>query len=165
MVLACLLGLMVLVLARATLAWQERQVQFARVAVSQARAQLASEETPKANAPDSDSSSAGTDLAQWSPRTEADEVVRQAGETALVHGITLRTLSMSHQPASAQAWGRVMLDVSASGSYEALKAWQATMQQRFSALSVQSLRLQGSAPGGVVGGLDAQAVWVLHVRD
>ncbi len=98
-------------------------------------------------------------------RAEADEVVRQAGVTALSQGVALRTLAMSHQPASTQTWGRVLLEVSASGTYEALKAWQAVMQQRFGALAVQSLRLQDNSAAGSAGVLDAHAIWVLHVRD
>jgi hypothetical protein len=100
----------------------------------------------------------------WPLRADVNEFLRHAGETAQARGVALRTISVSHQAASVQAWGRINLDVSAYGRYAALKAWQSAMQQRSSSLSVQSLRLQGSASSGS-GDLDAQAIWVLHVRD
>lgn len=157
-------------LALAALAWQQRAGQHLQTAIQQARSQLVSWDVAQSGEPALAAAVTSTDPAQWPARAEADEIVRQAGEAALVHGIALRALSVSHQLASTQVWGRVVMDVSASGSYEALKAWQAVMQQRFGALVVQSLRLQdndGRAPGSVesMGTLDAQAVWVLHVRD
>lgn len=96
-------------------------------------------------------------------RKAVNEVVQQASQTALSQGITIRSLSVSHQIASPAVWGKVTLDVSTTGTYSALKAWQSTLSQRFPALAVQSLRMQAAAAPS--GGLDAQWVWVLHVRD
>jgi hypothetical protein len=101
---------------------------------------------------------------EWPTRAEVDAVVQLAGETAQAQGVTLRSLTVSHQAASTQAWGQVTLDASTSGSYAALKTWQDGMQQAFPSLAVRSLRLQ-AAPAGGEGGLDAQSTWVLHVRD
>jgi hypothetical protein len=101
---------------------------------------------------------------EWPARAEVDAVVELAGLTAQAQGVTLRSLTVSHQAASTQAWGQVTLDASTSGSYAALKAWQDGMQQAFPLLAVRSLRLQ-AAPAGGMGGLEAQWTWVLHVRD
>lgn len=120
------------------------------------------------------------DPTTWPPRADADEVTKWAGELAKEHGLVLRSLSLSHQPISAQNWGSVRWEMSVQGPYASLKAWQAGLQSRFDALALQSLRLQGasSSPspssfatnlGGVGasgdGALDARFTWVLHVRD
>lgn len=103
------------------------------------------------------------EAAPWPLRQTVDEVVQQASQEALRAGVGVRSLSVSHQSASPAAWGRVNLEVSASGGYAALKAWQASLSQRFPALAVQNLRLQ-AVPGSPAG-LEAQWTWVLHVRD
>lgn len=158
--LACALWWIVLLLARVMLFEQQEQTQHVRPALGQARAQLVAVDLPEANDKPPHPS---TDPAQWPLRTEANDVVRQVGEAAQFHSVSLRTLSVSHQAASTQTWGRASLDVSASGSYAAIKAWQADLQQRFPALSVQSLRMQGNSLSQ--GGLEAQVLWMLHVQD
>lgn len=100
---------------------------------------------------------------EWPLRQSVDEVVQQASELAARSGVNIRSLSVSHQPASPAASGRVNLEVSAGGSYAALKAWQADVSQRFPALAVQNLRMQATA--GAVNGLESQWTWVLYVRD
>lgn len=116
---------------------------------------------------------------EWPSRELSDELVRQAEEAARTHGLSLRTLSVSHQPASAHALGGVAFDMAASGPYGALKSWQADLQGQFSFLSLQSLRLMprnsqregeslpaASMPfADAAGALDAGVTWVLHVRD
>lgn len=100
---------------------------------------------------------------QWQPRSSIDEVVHQASLSAASLGVGVKTLAVSHQAQTPTAWGRVAVDVSATGSYSAMKSWQASMAHRFPALAVQSLRLQTDAAHAA--GLSAQWVWVLHVRD
>lgn len=139
---------------------QQMQSLNVQLAIDGVRAQFTSDIFAKAKIQSKGNSA---NPMQWPLRAEVDNVVHQVGEAAKFHGISLRALSTSHQASSAQAWGRVLLDVSASGSYIALKAWQASMQQRFPALSVHSLRLQANSLNQ--GGLDAQVLWVLHVRD
>lgn len=139
---------------------QRGEAQRLQVAGEQARLETAASESPEdivLSAP------AKPDTGHWPRRKEADEVVHQAGEIAQTHSVSLRALSVSHQIASAQTWGQVTLDASASGPYPALKAWQAAMQQRFPVLSVRLMRLQGQPLNA--SGLDAQVIWVLHVRD
>jgi len=147
-------------LAKAMFDRQMGRIQRMQMAVSQAHSQLVAASSPQTRI---EALSSSKDPVHWPPRTEADEVVRKAGEVAEVHGVSLRTLSASHQTASTQIWGRVTLDVTLSGSYAALKAWQAAMQQRFPSLSVQSLRMQGIPSSA--GAQDAQLIWVFHVRD
>lgn len=106
----------------------------------------------------------GMEPANWPLRVEVNEVLRHAGETAQAQGIALRTISISDQGASIQAWGRINLAVSASGRYAALKAWQSAFQNHSASLSLQFLRMQGNPSSGS-GDLDVQAIWVLHVRD
>lgn len=158
--LACVLCLVGLLLAQAMLTEKKAQTQHVQLVMEQARAQLAADDLPKAG---DQPPRPSTDPLQWPLRAEVDNVVRKVGEAAQVHSVSTRTLSVSHQTASMQTWGRVSLDVSASGSYIALKAWQAALQQRFPALSVQSLRMQGNPLSQ--GGLEAQVLWMLHVRD
>lgn len=88
-------------------------------------------------------------------------------EQAIVNGLVLRTLSLSHAAPSERAWGRVGLALVASGRYADLKNWQGELLARFPSLALQSLRLQPVAGGGPVlmGGVEAQMVWVLYVRD
>jgi hypothetical protein len=160
MALACVLCLMGLLLAHTMLVKQKGHTQRVELAMGHAHSQLAVGVLPVT---DIQSLPASTDPAQWPLRMDADDVVRQAGEIAQSHYVSLRTLSVAHQIPSTQTWGQVTLDASASGSYVALKAWQAAMQQRFPALSVRSLRVQGQPLNA--GGLDAQVIWVLHVRD
>lgn len=143
------------------LAQQGEHTQRLRFAEDQEHAKLAAIDPLKT---DPMSPPANTGPRQKPPRVEADDVVLQAGEAAQVYRVYLRTLSVSHQSTSTQASGRVTLDVSASGSYAALKAWQTALQQRFPALSVQSFRMQAS-PSSAGAALDAQMIWVLHVRD
>lgn len=98
-------------------------------------------------------------------RTEVDAVVRAASESAKSQAMTLRTLSVSHQPASVNVWGKVTLEASASGTYAALKVWQSGLQAVFPSLAVQTLRLQSASAAPTPGGLEAQWTWVMHVRD
>jgi hypothetical protein len=128
--------------------------------VQKARALVAQGES---SAKEAGHTEAFAEASRWPLRDQLDDLIREAGGAAHAHGVAVRTMSVSHTPTSAQAWGRVALDVSASGSYAALKTWQAAMQQGFPALSVQSLRLQGNTPN--MAGLEAHAIWVLHVRD
>jgi hypothetical protein len=100
---------------------------------------------------------------EWPLRQSVDEVIQQASQSAVRFGVNIRSLSMSHQPASPAVWGRVSLQVSAGGSYAALKGWQADLSQHFPALGVQNLRVQ--APTGSMTGLESQWSWVLYVRD
>ncbi|WP_310565641.1 GspMb/PilO family protein [Hydrogenophaga sp.] len=100
---------------------------------------------------------------EWPLRESVDEVIQQAGQSAVRLGVNIRSLSVSHQSASPAVWGRVSLQVSAGGSYSALKAWQADVSQRFPALAVQNLRMQATA--GAAAGLESQWTWVLYARD
>lgn len=100
---------------------------------------------------------------EWPLRQSVDEVIQQASQSAVRLRVNIRSLSVSHQPASSAAWGRVSLQVSAGGSYAALKGWQADVSQRFPTLAVQNLRVQASA--GSTAGLESQWTWVLYVRD
>ena len=99
----------------------------------------------------------------WPLRQSINEVVQQASQAAMHSGVSIRSLTGSHQLASHGTLGRVNLDVSASGGYAALKAWQADVSQHFAALSVQGLRVQAAA--GTAAGLESHWTWVLHVRD
>lgn len=96
-------------------------------------------------------------------RQTVDEVVEQLSAAGLKQGLSIRSLAISHQAATPSSWGKVMLDISTTGSYAASKAWQAALMQSFPTLAVQNLRLQVSP--GSTNGLDAQWTWVLHVRD
>lgn len=153
----CLVGLLLVIVISSQ---QKGRTQFLLMNVDQMRFKM--------TAADSSEVVASSLLTKFDPvqrplRDEAENVVHQVENSAQLHSVSLRTLSVSHQSSSAHTWGRVLLDVSASGSYMALKAWQASMQRRFPALSVQSLRLQGNYLNQ--GDLDAQVLWVLHVRD
>ncbi|QHE86657.1 hypothetical protein [Hydrogenophaga sp. BPS33] len=106
-----------------------------------------------------------TQPAQWPQRMAVDEVLQFAGASADAGGVLLRSLTVAHTAATERAWGKVTLEVSATGSHGALKAWQAAMQEHFPALSVANLRIQ-NAQGSMGGsGLDMQSVWVLPVQD
>lgn len=100
---------------------------------------------------------------EWPLRQSVDEVVQQASELAVRGGVNIRSLSVSHQADSPAAWGRVNLEVSAGGSYAALKAWQAAVSQRFPSLAVQNLRMQAAVGGAAV--LESQWTWAMYVRD
>lgn len=156
-------SLSVVALAGIIFASQKQQLQTAFLLVHKARAQLAVNPLLGAGLA-LPIVKTNIETASWPLRMEVNEVVRHAGEIAEAQSVSVRTISISHQPVSVQAWGRVTLDVSASGRYAALKAWQSGMQKDFSSLSVQSLRLQGNSNSGS-GDLDAQAILVLHVRD
>lgn len=158
-----MISLSVVALAGIMLASQKKHLQTAFLLVHQARAQVGVNPLSNAGVP-LPITKTNIETANWPLRLDVDEVLRHAGEIAEAQGVALRTISVSHQDASVQAWGRVTLDVSASGRYAALKAWQSAMQKDFSSLSVQSLRLQGN-PNSGPGDLDVQAIWVLHVRD
>jgi hypothetical protein len=108
-------------------------------------------------------SSAGIAPNTWPARADVDHVVQLAGKSALELNVSLRSINVSTRSASVQSWGSVSLDVSGSGSYSALKAWQSGMQKAFPALAVQTLRIQ--APPNGAGLVEAQWTWVLHVRD
>lgn len=100
---------------------------------------------------------------EWPLRQAVDEVIQQAGLAARRSGVNIRSLSVSHQAASPAARGRVNLEVSAGGSYAALKAWQSDVLARFPALAVQNLRMQVAAGGAAA--LESQWTWVLYVGD
>jgi hypothetical protein len=161
--LALLVCSLIFATSNVLLSTQEKSTQAAFASVEQARAQLAADPLPNADTA-VPTLHANLEPVNWPLRADVNEVLRHAGETAQTQGVALRTISVSHQDASVQAWGRVTLDVSAFGRYAALKAWQSAMQKDFSSLSVQSLRLQGNPSSGS-GDLDAQAIWVMHVRD
>lgn len=101
---------------------------------------------------------------QWPHRAEVDQVVQNASFAAVKQGLTIRSLSVSHQAATPTAWGRVTLDIATNGSYAASKAWQAALQHRHPALAVQKLQLQTGATA-MPSSIDGQWTWVLHVRD
>ena len=101
--------------------------------------------------------------ATWPLRQTVDEVVQQTSQEALRAGVAVRSLSVSHHAPSPVSWGRVNLEVSAAGSYAALKAWQADVSRRFPALAVQHLRMQAAAAGAAA--LESQWTWVIYVRD
>lgn len=104
--------------------------------------------------------------ATWPARASVEALTQAMSEQAIVNGLVLRTLSLSHSAPSERAWGRVSLEVAASGRYADLKNWQGGLLARFPSLAVQSLRLQLVAGGPVLmGGVEAQMVWVLYVRD
>ena len=100
----------------------------------------------------------------WPLRQSVNEVIQQAGQSAVRLGVNVRSLSVSHQPASSVVWGRVSLQVSAVGSYSALKGWQADVSARFPSLAVLNLNMKAAA-GGNQAELDSQWTWVLYVRD
>lgn len=100
---------------------------------------------------------------QWPSRHITNEVIQQASEEASRRGMVVRSLSVTHQAATASSWGKVMLEVSTRGSYAASKAWQSALMQVNPSLAVQNLHLQAvPASPGV---LDAQWTWALHVLD
>lgn len=101
---------------------------------------------------------------EWPLRQSVDEVIQQASQSAVRLGVNIRSLSVYHQVASPAAWGRVNLEVSAGGSYAALKGWHSAVSQKFPSLAVQNLRMQ-VATGGNPAGLESQWTWVLYVRD
>jgi hypothetical protein len=104
--------------------------------------------------------------ATWPERASVDALTQAMSEQAIVNGLVLRTLSLSHGAPSERAWGRVSLEVAASGRYADLKNWQGGLLARFPSLAVQSLRLQPVAGGPVsMGGVEAHMVWALYVRD
>lgn len=103
--------------------------------------------------------------AAWPERAGIDSLTQAMGELALVNGLALRTLSLSHGAPSEDAWGQVRLEVAASGRYADLKHWQGGLMAQFPSLAVQSLRLQPVAGNLPVGGVEAQVVWVFYVRD
>lgn len=102
----------------------------------------------------------------WPGRTSVDALAQAMSEQAIVNGLVLRTLSVSHAVPAERAWGRVRLELVASGRYADLKNWQAGLLARFPSLALQSLRLQPVVGEPVLmGGVEAQMVWVLYVRD
>lgn len=104
--------------------------------------------------------------ATWPARASVDALSQAMSEQAIVNGVVLRTLSLSHVAPTPNAWGRVSLGMAASGRYADLKNWQGGLLARFPSLALQSLRLQPVAGGPMpMGGVEAQMVWVLHVRD
>ena len=102
--------------------------------------------------------------ASWPLRSQVDGVVHTANRAAEQHGLTIGSLSMSHQSAAPSAWGQVTLDVVTSGSYEASKAWQAALQQQYPDLALQKLQLNAGAVASTAS-LDGRWKWVLYVRD
>lgn len=105
------------------------------------------------------------DPSAWPPRSAVDELVKAASETAKARGLAIRSLSVSHQPASANAWGKVPQEASASGTCAALKGWQSGLQAQFPRLAVQALRMQSAWATPAPEGRQAQWTWVMHVRD
>ena len=73
----------------------------------------------------------------WPLRGSVDTLVQQASLEALLRGLVVRSLSVSHQAATPTAWGKVNLEVSTTGTYAAFKVWQAGLMQAFPSLAVQ----------------------------
>lgn len=104
--------------------------------------------------------------AVWPVRASVEALTQAMSEQAILNGLVLRTLSLSHGVPSESAWGRVSVEIAASGRYADVKNWQGELMARFPSLAVQSLRLQPVAGGPMLmGGVEAHMVWVLYVRD
>lgn len=107
--------------------------------------------------------SSGPSAVEGALRQSVDGVIQQANQSAVHLGVSIRSVSVSHQAASPAALGRVSLEVSAGGSYAALKSWQAEVLARFPALAVQTQRMHAAAGDAMA--LESQWTWVMYVRD
>lgn len=136
--------------------WQRSQTQRVQTELAALKRTMALPSVP------AEQGSAPTAI-EWPLRQSVDEVIQQASQSAVRLGFNIRSLSVSHQAASPAAWGQVSLQVSAVGSYAALKGWQSDLLQRFPTLAVQNLRVQAAT--GSAAGLESQWTWVLYVRD
>lgn len=143
----------------------QRQIDGIRVELAKLKADIGGKGREQLEAADA-FRVAATDPSTWPGRDVVDALTQLMSEQAVVNRLALRTLSVSHVEPSSQAWGQVVVELAAHGSYADIKNWQGGLLARFHSLAVRSMRLQPVGHvGGAGGGVEAHMVWVMYVRD